>query len=223
MPPSKDGVIDYSRGFPVYPVTRNWDFDHRRLVDSRGIKTQQSVSGINPAASNSQTPSVGNLRRLPALGSGPLAAKIVAQAQYDLRTAADSHNYYVDGRVACASFVSAVLEKVGAFASTALPTDTHQGSEYRYVPNFPRLLSARGAVPVFTNPISLTQSNVVMMSSGDIILYFSSRHGRFGHVEIYIGDGQAIGNSSSKQRITLHNVTNLRGSYDHFTAYRYTA
>ncbi len=223
MPPPKNtGPVDYSRGFPAYPQTRTWEFDHRRLTDDQDVASTQAGSAVNAPATNSSPPAMPTLNRLPAIGSGPLAQRIVQQAQFELQTAPDSHNYYVDARVACASFVSSVLEKVGAFPSTALPTNTHQASEYRSVPAFPRLLSSAGAVPAFQSNLSLIESNVEMMSPGDIILYFSDRHQRYGHTEIYIGNGLAIGNSSSAQRITSHRVTNLRGSYGSFTAYRYS-
>jgi cell wall-associated NlpC family hydrolase len=222
MPPLKrDGIPDYRRGFPVLPQTRDWDYDYARLVDSNIATTRSETAFSSSANQTSTAPDALQSGRLPAIGSGPTAQRIVERSQHLLRHASDSTFYYYDANVACASFVSQVLEDVGALPSTALPSNTHAGSEYRYVPNYLRLLPKAGAVRAIPGLLVLTEENVRRMQPGDIIMYFSDRKRRFAHTEIYVGDGQAIGNSSSAKRVTLHNVTRLRGIYPTFSCFRF--
>jgi hypothetical protein len=226
MPPLKeDGLPDYSRGFPVLPQTRNWDLDHGRLMKSneQQSKDPRAFAHGAPTSSERQPDQDPGNWRPPAAGGGARARTIVETAQRLMQTHPSSTDYYFQAEVACASFVSTVLETAKIIPPSPLLSSNSVADPRRYCPTLPPFLTGQGAIRVTQGTLPLTEENVIRtLIPGDIIFYYRDSRGRFGHVEIYVGDGKTIGNSSSRRQVTHHKAVNLRGTYQSFTAWRFT-
>lgn len=209
----------------LYPLTRNWQQDYLRLLNSN----DESMSNTRRMATNAPTDANHNNDlnttdfKPMAFGGGARAKAIVQKAFQQLQTAPESTNYYVDANVACASFVSAVLEKASIIAPSHLLNSTaRDGDPHRNCNTLPPFLTQSGATRVINGTLPLTEENLKKaLIPGDIIFYYRESTHRFGHVEIYIGEGRTIGNSSGQRRVVNRNATQLRGVYSSFTGYRF--
>lgn len=225
MPPLKtNGVPDYSRGFPIFQQTRSWDLDYTRLVNSNVQQQSDSKSQATPAATSANhvpdgTPT--DFRNMPA-GGGPKAKLIVDTAFRLMQTHPSSTDYYFQPEVACASFVSTVLEVAKIIPPSPLLSNTHVGDPRRYCPTLAAELTRLGAVQIIRGNLPLTEENLTRtLIPGDIIFYYRARTGRFGHVEVYVGGGKTVGNSSSRKQVTNHSAVSLRGTYQSFSGWRF--
>lgn len=223
------GVPTYTDGFPAYPQTRDWDVDFARLLAMDEILGARPVvaGATSPNRVPDKDPNMGGTSQfggMAAFGGGPKANLIVETAQRLARSEPESTNYYVQPEVACASFVSVVLETAKIIAPSPLLRSTSVADPRRYCPTLPPFLVSAGAMAVIRGTLPLTDNNVTgTLIPGDIIFYYRSRTGRFGHVEIYIGNGLTIGNSSRQQRIHGgRKATVLSSTYQSFTGYRFS-
>jgi hypothetical protein len=199
-------------------VTRSFEADLKRLSGSNevGEQTYGDLAYRPPGSPDVLTPDGGAPRfhGNVAVGSGPLAERIVQVATSKVRDPATrpTRVYHPGGpTVACASFVSTVLQEAGAF----------QGGDFtRWCPDLPGLLRRSGAVEVVPPFTPKGEAVIARMSPGDVIL-FSHASGRFRHTGIYIGGFKMIDTSSSQRLVVEHNLITYP-SYRYFSVWRFT-
>ncbi len=192
---------------------------YNALKNGNGCKEVASTSGGSGSSSSSDTSGPVTLI-CDKGGGGSIPSKIAACAKHISELSPEdparknSTFFAADPPNACASFVSTVLQQVGAFPSTCFT---------RAAPALATLLPQRGAVQVVANYTDRAQA-VNTLSPGDIVLFFETPN-RIHHSGVYIGSCSAgshcfVAISSSKGIVRAQELMTY-ASYDHLAAYRF--
>ncbi len=142
--------------------------------------------------------------------SGNLAARIAETARSLVGT--NNTDYNPDSANACASFVSTVLRRVGAFPNTCDFTPS--------APALPGKLEKNGAVSVVPSNTPIGVDITRRLQPGDIIL-FNKTPTHYGHSGIYVGNGKFVAISSSRGVVREQDLLTYP-SYRNYGAYRFT-
>lgn len=135
-------------------------------------------------------------------GGSPVAARVANAA---LSHVGESNTlYYRDPNVACASFVSRTLQQ--ALGANQFPFTS-------WAPDLPEMLRDRGWIQVLAPYTPISRWSVAQLQAGDVVMY-SRSSGGFKHTEIFVGNGDTVGTSSSADRV-------LRKSLLTYPSWRY--
>lgn len=119
--------------------------------------------------------------------------------------------YYSDATVACASFVSTVLQQAGVFAD---------GTFQSYCPTLYTALLGHGAVQIVPNGTRVSDPRgAAACVAGDIILFHNAGT-RYKHAMIYVGEGRIVGTSSSRYIVQENRLISYP-SYQFYASFRF--
>lgn len=106
-----------------------------------------------------------------------------------------NRQFYRNPRIACAAYTAFILRRCG-----------RPGGSFSASTQYAQL-RRRGATIVATKMSTRYGPYFSYLKSGDF-LFFHKGGGRIGHLEIYVGNGQTSGTSSSEGRVAIRKVGN---------------
>ncbi len=133
------------------------------------------------------------------LMSGPVANRVVSYAEAAIGS--DNTLYYENPNIACASFVSTILKRVGALPPSC--------DIIRSTTALSHKLLSIGSQQIIADNTPISSAVISQLVPGDIVLFFRS-NGSYIHSSIYVGNGNIVATSSSAKHVAQAGLLNYQ-------------